>query len=666
MFRPKQILIIGLLFFASFYFTIPTWAQLTRAQIDSLQKELPKAKNDTSKVTLLITLGNNVGYYDAKKVVEYGQEAMDISTRFHYTFGIGRSAYLLASTYMDQGNFKLSDSFLTVAEKCYTAVNNKNYLTMVYDSRGSWNFMQGNYWEAADFYTKSAKGFDELKDTADALISYQNLIAVLAETKQFEQAVAEGRKILPIVEKRKDTLAMGYTLQGLTTDLMEINHLDEASQYIPLLKTIIENSIDNNLASDAYGTIATYYYDKKDYATSVEYFKKALAKAATIDNRFQVAIYNKSIGSAYLEMNNFEMAKQHLLKALEMSKQYKLKRGLYNVTAALGEYYNRTGDNKKAYEYLKQHLELKDSILGAETRKYASHIETMYQTNKKEEEILRLNKVQEEKDAAIKKRNMYILIGGGLFVAVVIIFVLLYRNYRNKQKLASQQAALQDEKILTMEKEQQVMSLQSMVNGQETERTRIARDLHDGLGGIFSTVKMHFSTLQHEVPELRSNTLYKKSFDLVNNASEELRKVAQNMMPEVLLKIGLTEALQDFCSNINSSGVLHISLQAYGMDKRLSASTEIMLYRIIQELINNIIKHASATEAIIQFNREGNRLSITVEDNGRGFDTKEVTEKRSMGIETVQSRVDYLNGKMTIDSRKNIGTTVMIDLLIND
>jgi signal transduction histidine kinase len=217
-----------------------------------------------------------------------------------------------------------------------------------------------------------------------------------------------------------------------------------------------------------------------------------------------------------------------------------------------------------------------------------------------------------------------------------------------------------------MEKEQQVMSLQSMVNGQETERTRIARDLHDGLGGIFSTVKMHFSTLQHEVPELRNNTLYKKSFDLVNNASEELRKVAQNLMPEVLLKLGLTEALRDFCSNINSSGVMHISLQAYGMENRVGASTEIMLYRIIQELINNIIKHASATEAIIQFNRDGNRLSITVEDNGRGFDTMEAAEKRSMGIETVKSRVDYLNGKMSIDSRKDIGTTVMIDLLIND
>jgi signal transduction histidine kinase len=128
----------------------------------------------------------------------------------------------------------------------------------------------------------------------------------------------------------------------------------------------------------------------------------------------------------------------------------------------------------------------------------------------------------------------------------------------------------------------------------------------------------------------------------------------------------LTEALQDFCNNISAGKLLNVTLQTYGMEKRLSASTEIMLYRIIQELVNNIIKHASATEAIIQINRQDNRLSLTIEDNGRGFDTKEAEEKRSMGMATVKSRVDYLNGKLTIDSRKDIGTTVMIDLLLNE
>jgi signal transduction histidine kinase len=132
------------------------------------------------------------------------------------------------------------------------------------------------------------------------------------------------------------------------------------------------------------------------------------------------------------------------------------------------------------------------------------------------------------------------------------------------------------------------------------------------------------------------------------------------------MKVGLAEALDDFCNNISSGKLLKVTLQTFGMEKRLGSSTEIMLYRIIQELVNNIIKHAYASEAIIQINREGNRLSLTIEDNGRGFDTKEAEEKRSMGMATVKSRVDYLNGRLTIDSRKDIGTTVMIDLLLNE
>ena len=204
------------------------------------------------------------------------------------------------------------------------------------------------------------------------------------------------------------------------------------------------------------------------------------------------------------------------------------------------------------------------------------------------------------------------------------------------------------------------------INGQEGERTRIARDLHDGLGGIFSTVKMHFSTLQHEVPELKGNNLYRKSFEMVDGASEELRKIAHNMMPEVLMKMGLVPALQDLCNNINAGKQLHINLQAYGMEKRLSGSIEIMLFRIIQELINNIIKHSSASEAIIQFNRNANNLTITVEDNGRGFDVNELEAKRHAGLQTIKSRVAYLDGRISIDSKTGVGTTVMIDLLLNE
>jgi two-component system, NarL family, sensor kinase len=224
----------------------------------------------------------------------------------------------------------------------------------------------------------------------------------------------------------------------------------------------------------------------------------------------------------------------------------------------------------------------------------------------------------------------------------------------------------QQEQIKFLERQQQVVSLQSMVNGQETERTRIAKDLHDGLGGLFSTVKMHFSTLHHEQKQLQTDPLFSKSYDLINTASEEVRRIAHNMMPEVLLKMGVVQATQELCNSISAGKLLKVAMQSYGMEKRLNASTEIMLYRIIQELLNNIIKHADATEAIVQFNREGNCLSVTVEDNGRGFSMNEGDEKITAGLSSVKSRVQYLNGQLSIDSQTEIGTTVLMSFLIDD
>jgi len=266
----------------------------------------------------------------------------------------------------------------------------------------------------------------------------------------------------------------------------------------------------------------------------------------------------------------------------------------------------------------------------------------------------------------IRKKNWFI-VGGiilAIFLAMIAFTVINY--YHNRQLLLKKEKVLQEEKIAGMEKQQQVASLQSMINGQETERTRIARDLHDGMGGILSTVKMHYSTLSQDTPGIRENPLYMKTLDLINEVSDQLRTVAHSMMPEVLMKVGLTEALRDFCNNVSSSKRLTVKLQSYGMEKRLSSSTEINLFRIIQELVNNIIKHADATEAIIQINRQGNKLHVVIEDNGRGFNTSEAEGKRSMGMNTVKSRVNYLNGTLTIDSKDGIGTTVMINLVLDE
>lgn len=666
MLQKEKPLFAFLFFISCILISSSAISQMTQQQVDSMKQALAKAKEDTNKVNLFMNLANEVGYTDINKALDYGLQGYDLATKLNFDIGIGNLAYVTGFTYADMGNHEMADSFLHIAEQKFLQLNDKKRLAKIDNARGSQAFMTGKYLLAANYYTKAAEKFDELKDTANSLICYQNLIATLGQINNHQRAAELGKKILPIAEHQKDTLSIGYALQNLVTDLVYLDKLDEAATYLDRLLNFANTNIDQNLSGDIYSTVGTYYYRKNEFSKAADYFETALQKGISLGNNYQLGNHYNSLGQAYYRLRNFDKAKQTLLTGMSVSRQYKNRRAEADIAASLSSLYDSTGDYKSAYKNLLLHTEIMDSILNSETRNYTSQLEAQYESNKKENEILRLQKVQQEKDFELKRRNTYLAVGIGLIAVLIVVLWLLRRNYRNRQKLAQQESALLQEKIKTIEKEQQVSSLQSMINGQETERTRIAKDLHDGLGGIFSTVKMHYSTLQQDTPAVKENPLYKKTLDLINNASDELRKVAHNMMPEVLMKVGLAEALQDFCNNISSGKLLKITLQTFGMEKRLSSSTEIMLYRIIQELVNNIIKHAYATEAIIQINREGNRLSLTIEDNGRGFDTKEAEEKRSMGMATVKSRVDYLNGKLTIDSRKDIGTTVMIDLLLNE
>lgn len=640
--------------------------QTTTARIDSLKKELLKAGEDSNKVEILRQLGNEVGYIDPEQALEYAQEGYNLSNKINYEFGIGTMAYILGFLNQDLNNYALSDSFLILAEEKFRELDLPGQLAKVEHARGVQAYKQGNYWMAADFFAKNVKIFEDIKDSSSATIAYQSLIAVLGQVKNHEKAIELSKKALLLAKQTNDTVSINYLLQLLVTNLVNADRMDEASDYITRLREIAETVTDQFLAGDLYSTIGTYFYRYKDFPQAVVFYEKALEKSILINDKYQQANHYNALGQAYLEMGRPDDCRDHLFASLQLAREYQNKRGEYNVSLSLSNYYKSIKDFYKAYEYLSWHQEMTDSIMKEETRNYTAYLEASFEAGKKENEIFRLEKVQQEKEYQLKRSTLLLFVGAGLVAALLIILYLLRRNHRNKEKIAAERSALLEEKVKNIEKEQQIVSLQSMINGQETERTRIAKELHDGLGSVFSTVKMHYSTLQQGTPEIKGNPLYRKTLDLIDKASDELRTVAHNMMPEVLMKVGLVDALQDFCNNINSGKLLTIRLQTYGMDKRLSSSTETMLYRIVQELIHNILKHAEATEALIQINRQESRLSLIIDDNGRGFDTREASEKRTMGMSTVKSRVDYLNGRLTIDSRKDIGTTIMIDLLINE
>jgi two-component system NarL family sensor kinase len=161
--------------------------------------------------------------------------------------------------------------------------------------------------------------------------------------------------------------------------------------------------------------------------------------------------------------------------------------------------------------------------------------------------------------------------------------------------------------------------------------------------------------------------VFQRSLDMIDTSIKELRRVAHNMMPEMLVKFGLDEALKEYCNSVNSTKLITVRYQSFGMEnpaKRPDSSVEIIIYRVVQELLNNTMKHASATEALVQLVREGNRLNVLVEDNGKGFDTALLEKQTGAGWTNIRSRIEYLKGQLELSSDPGKGTTVNIELNI--
>jgi signal transduction histidine kinase len=202
-----------------------------------------------------------------------------------------------------------------------------------------------------------------------------------------------------------------------------------------------------------------------------------------------------------------------------------------------------------------------------------------------------------------------------------------------------------------------------MLRGQEEERSRIARDLHDGLGGMLSGVKQTLFGISGNqiLPESAAHSFHQVVGELDRSISE-LRNIARNMMPEALVRFGLTDALADFCDHLQSSGHLAVHFQAFGLEKRLDQDTEIVVFRIVQELVNNVVKHANASQVIVQVIRDEQRVHLTVEDDGQGFDPAKLQVAPGIGWLNIQSRVNYLGGNLELQSGLGKkGTTVNIE-----
>ena len=372
-----------------------------------------------------------------------------------------------------------------------------------------------------------------------------------------------------------------------------------------------------------------------------------------LENSLRFQVYK-----VYTAMGKYRPALD-ALQAVIKNKQYTFMEDEVMHAFEMSETYAHLNDIPNAYGWLKKYSILRDTMYLRNLKAGISDMETRFNTAEKEKEITMLQAANKEAGLKAKnaRLNTSILIIICLAILIVLVFVTI--TYKTTKTLAAQRELNYQQRLKDMEQQRQIVSTEAMLEGEERERRRVARDLHDGLGGMLAGIKLklssHASSQKYqEQPELLP------IIEQLDQSVTELRRIARNMMPESLIRFGLQTALKDLCESLMTAKT-HISFTAFDIDERMELSIQVVIYRIIQEALANAIRHSEAKHIMVQCSQNESRFYITVEDDGIGFNNL-TAEKKGIGLTNIENRVKYLNGSIDVVSVVNEGTTINMEL----
>ena len=620
--------------------------------VDSLSRLLKMAKDDTTKANLYNKIGDVYLNENSEKALSYFREAGKLSKRIHFLKGTFKHYMGISSSFALQGKF--DSSYLSDLESLKWAKQEKDPLiyAQLLLNIGTTCLQMNDVEQAVKYIEEGKHIFYQMGNTEFDGRIYDLLQSLERIRHQYRKAVNYGIIAVEKYSRTNDTMKLCAAYTNLGLNYIELELFDSA-KYCLDKAWLLGKSRNSLLVEITYNLNMAYIYmQQRDYNKVNPYAEKALelSRKSKLPEYEAIALFD--VASYYLFKKEYQSAKNLADSALRISYAYNMTSVRLGVLPLLSHIAYGMQDTRAGDSLFTQYQLLNDSVLNESVTKNTIQTEKKYEIEKKESQI----KLQQSQ---LKQKNIlnYILIGSA--ISLLIISLLGYRNYTHRQKL-------QQAKIDELETEKQLTATEAILKGEEQERSRLAKDLHDGLGGMLSGIKYSLSNMKENLIMTPQNAnAFEHSINMLDNSIGEMRRVAHNLMPESLLKFGLDEALRDFCSEIDRNGRLNVVYQSLGVkDKVVEQSLSVAIYRITQELLNNILKHANAKQAIVQIGATENQLTITVEDDGKGVDTNTMKNSTGIGWNNIQSRVHYHKGSINIQSGPEKGTSVFIEFPI--
>ena len=636
------------------------------------------------------SLGDNTKYLDS--IVNIVKTTKVDSMKCLHSFILSKlfmmnNDYKKAHYYLDLGNSLIKKSKYLQAISTY-------YNTLPILERGDSKAFTASILKT----NEELKKFHFPKAYGLRVIMLQNYCIMLQqEGRQNEAMEILIKQAIPLALKSEDDEITNHVYKVIFVILINEDEPEKAEYYASQAQYYIERSKKKS-ATLSESKVETYIFHAENL-TDLKKFKEAkvvLDKAYKMVSKYPESKFNNTFyfakGYYYDKMNQYDKAIQNFdigIKHCELTNDLqsitRLKNGKYEILIKQKKYKqaipiiedliltdkfpnnikahyrnlakanNEIGDFQKAYQFSEKFITLNDSSKAIEYRDQIITLEAKFKKTENEKKINQLV-AQKEKIALVSKNDRLNLILLSILTFILLVSIFVIWKYFQNQKI---QKELDFEKeVDNLENKKNLDVSNALLQGEEIERKRLARDLHDGLGSMLSGIKLYYSGTE-KTNEIEFQEVNKQ----LDNSIKELRQIAQNLMPESLLKLGLTAALKDLCSRFSTDKTF-IEFQEFGIQNNITESKQITIYRIIQELINNALKYANASEILVNCSQNENIFLITVEDNGTGFDAKKANLFDGMGLKNIQNRVNFLKGKLDIESQPDTGTVFNIELNI--
>ena len=531
-------------------------------------------------------------------------------------------------------------------------------------------------------------------DKRTLLVGYSSLAGFYHNTERFQKGLAYYQKALSFATKEKDndiTSIINYSISHLffelqmwdqsiiyakvaeqqaqqignksveyfALDLLISNYDDvpDSLSYYSLKAAALKKELQSSTIDFlSYQTKADLFQLNENFDSAGFYLKKAYLISVNQEHNYWMNYTLARLGQNAYYNENFKEAKNYFLKRAETVDSNAAWVPYWKYQEALIEY--ALSNHKIANELFMEYFKYEEELYREENVDKLAYLNARFQ--KLEDE----NKIKDQALELERNKNNWNKLWGifSFLIALILgIGYVLNRRAKFQREMLTLETDLHKRKIHQLEQNQKLTKMSSLLEGQEAERIRIAKDLHDGLGSLLTTVKVHVGKVQEQIQKIENLKVFDSTQEMIDMACEEIRRISHNLMPATLRAEGLVSAVQQIVNQLNQVHQIETELETHGFEKRLEESTEVLLYRVIQEISNNIVKHAHATKVWVQLFEHVDNIQILVEDNGVGFNPSS-ENLNGYGLNSMQSRVEHLEGSIDIDSRKNQGTSITINV----